>query len=1072
MARTDSYWETVDEGGYIKTIAPAGYDILINGTNKYLNFNTLNGSTGYGFRDNNGTMEVKNSGGAWTPVGTGAGTVTSVSGTSNRITSSGGATPVIDIAATYVGQTSITTLGTIGTGTWQGTKIGLLYGGTNADLSATGGAGKYLKQNSSGAAITVTTIAESELTFTDIVTNNSSTTQHGFLAKLDNVATHYMDGTGNWSVPPGSGGTPTIITVANEGTDTTCFPAFFTAATGDLGPKTNANLTYNSNTGAFSIGTGSVFTAGTIELGAASDTTIARVGAGQISVEGVNIVTISSTDVLTNKTLTTPVINGTITGTGQATAATASTIMMRDSNANTSINNLVEGFTTTATAAGTTTMDITFKYTQVWTGSSAQTIKLPTTSVLQGQQYLFINQSTGALTIQSSAANTIIIVAANTSALLTAVVATPTTAANWSALYYGDIITSAKSLTVTQSLTLSGTDGTTMTFPGSSKTLAANDGSNFTIASQAIGDLLTASSTTAYTRIAAVATGSVLVSQGTGTAPVWSANPQLTTIELGNASDTTIARVSGGVISVEGVTIDTISAANTLTNKTLTTPVINGTITGTGQATAATASTIMMRDTNGNSAINNMVEGFTTTATAAGTTTMDITFKYTQVWTGSSAQTIKLPTTSVLQGQQYLFINQSTGALTIQSSGANNILVVNGGGSALLTAVVATPTTAANWSALYFGDSVASGKLLTVSNTLTFTGTDSSSVAFGAGGTVVYTTVTTLSSLVSVGTITTGGLGTGAVIGGVTMTLGSDANYDIYYRNSSGVLTRLANGTTGQVLTATTGNAPSWTTLSSGGIAFAPQDIVVATGLNQPANHFCFASNTTGSVAFFAENIGSGTLNIYRMARDTTGGSYYITHTTALTISTTQFGGLGVAGSFLYVWANVGGVGAIRRYAIADLSGVTSMTGTIAGVAALGTMWSDGTNLFLYTGSSGNFNKYTISGTAVTDTGAVAFTSAGVSPSGASDGTNVWLTDTSGSSINIRKYPIAGGAVTSTTTMIVQAGAMLNGNSTSYTMTQLMMAGTGTLGIGWMFNWCSASAVVGLGIHLFGIAAP
>lgn len=40
-----------------------------------------------------------------------------------------------------------------------------------------------------------------------------------------------------------------------------------------------------------------------IELGHASDTTIARVGAGQISVEGVNVVTTSSTDTLTNKTV-------------------------------------------------------------------------------------------------------------------------------------------------------------------------------------------------------------------------------------------------------------------------------------------------------------------------------------------------------------------------------------------------------------------------------------------------------------------------------------------------------------------------------------------------------------------------------------------------------------------------------------------------------------------------------------------------------------------------------------------------------------------------------------------------
>lgn len=47
---------------------------------------------------------------------------------------------------------------------------------------------------------------------------------------------------------------------------------------------------------------------GSIELGHASDTTISRVSAGRIAVEGVNVVTVSSTDTLTNKTLTTPTI--------------------------------------------------------------------------------------------------------------------------------------------------------------------------------------------------------------------------------------------------------------------------------------------------------------------------------------------------------------------------------------------------------------------------------------------------------------------------------------------------------------------------------------------------------------------------------------------------------------------------------------------------------------------------------------------------------------------------------------------------------------------------------------------
>ena len=55
--------------------------------------------------------------------------VIAVGGTSDRISVSADA---IDIASTYVGQNSITTLGTIGTGTWQGTAVAVSYGGTGA----------------------------------------------------------------------------------------------------------------------------------------------------------------------------------------------------------------------------------------------------------------------------------------------------------------------------------------------------------------------------------------------------------------------------------------------------------------------------------------------------------------------------------------------------------------------------------------------------------------------------------------------------------------------------------------------------------------------------------------------------------------------------------------------------------------------------------------------------------------------------------------------------------------------------------------------------------------------------
>lgn len=62
---------------------------------------------------------------AFSGGGGGGGGVATVSGTANRITSSGGSNPVIDISAAYVGQTSITTLGTITTGIWHGTAIDL-----------------------------------------------------------------------------------------------------------------------------------------------------------------------------------------------------------------------------------------------------------------------------------------------------------------------------------------------------------------------------------------------------------------------------------------------------------------------------------------------------------------------------------------------------------------------------------------------------------------------------------------------------------------------------------------------------------------------------------------------------------------------------------------------------------------------------------------------------------------------------------------------------------------------------------------------------------------------------------
>jgi len=172
------------------------------------------------------------------------------------------------------------------------------------------------------------------------MTYNPSTgkiTATGFVGALTGAVTGNAD----------TATTSTNVTVADESSDTTCFPLFATAATGDLPPKSGTNLTFNSSSGVLTAtgfvgaltGTASIATAVTV-TDESSDTTCFPLFAsgatsGQSVKSGSNLTFNSSTGLLT-ATLLAGALTGNVTG----TASIATTVTVSD-NESTNENNVI-----------------------------------------------------------------------------------------------------------------------------------------------------------------------------------------------------------------------------------------------------------------------------------------------------------------------------------------------------------------------------------------------------------------------------------------------------------------------------------------------------------------------------------------------------------------------------------------------------------------------------------------------------------------------------------------------------------------------------------------------------------
>lgn len=198
--------------------------------------------------------------GTWaTPAGTG---VSSVTGTMDRITSTGGTTPQIDIAATYIGQTSLTTLGTITTGTWNATVVGVIYGGTGLNTVAQGdilyGSASNvlsaLAKNTSATRYLSNTGTSNNPAWAQVDLSNGVTGNLG-VSHLNSgtgaTSTTYWAGDGTWSTPAGTGAFPTGTAMIFKQTSA---------------PTGWTKDTSNNNNSALRIVTGTASTGGTVDF--------------------------------------------------------------------------------------------------------------------------------------------------------------------------------------------------------------------------------------------------------------------------------------------------------------------------------------------------------------------------------------------------------------------------------------------------------------------------------------------------------------------------------------------------------------------------------------------------------------------------------------------------------------------------------------------------------------------------------------------------------------------------------------------------------------------------------------
>ena len=784
-------------------------------------------------------------GSTWAPFTTSALGVLSVGGTPGFITSTGGSTPIIDIDSTYVGQTSITTVGTITSGTWTGSTINVPYGGTGATsltqysvllgngtgaiqtVSGLGTSGYVLTSNGAGSAPTWQAGAPTGVT-SNIATANQTTVSSATGAVTIGLANNaILPGTGGITLPQGnvaarSGGAGTMRFNSQSGVfegtvDGTNWAAFESSATGVVSVGgTVGFITCSPNTGSVIVdidptyvGQTSITTLGTITTGTWTGTIIGSAYGGTGVNNGSNTITLGGNFTTSGAYNTTLVV----TGNTSVTLPTSGTLV---NSAVTTLSSLSSVGTISTGSWGASVISPTYGGTGVNNGAS--------TITLGGN---FATSGAYAATLSLTGATNVTLPTSGTLATTSSIPTFPLSLANG----------------------------------GLNANLTANNGGVFYSTGSA-GAILSGTSTS-----------NQILQSGSNSAPTWSTAtyPASTTASqlLYSSSNNTIAGLptaNNGILVTNGTGVPSIG---------ITLPTaVQGNITQTGTITNGAWNGSLITGTYGGTGVNNgaytitlggsisTAGGLTLSGAYGSTFTFSNTTSVTFPTSGTLATTSQIPSfpLSLANGGTAANLAASTGGIVY--SGASAFAVLSGTSTAnqiLMSGSSAAPS----WSTATYPTTTTANDILysSATNTIGQISTANNGVLITSSGGVPSISSTLPSAvqgnITSTGTIASGtwnGSAVGVAYGGTGNT--STTAYAVLCggTTSTGALQPIASvGTSGQVLTSNgAGALPTFQAASGGGGNLVY--IATATASNSASLAFTNVFSSTYSQYLFVFN--------------------------------------------------------------------------------------------------------------------------------------------------------------------------------------------------------------------------